>query len=188
MINLYGKENSGMFQDTIAAIATGDTMSAISVIRISGDDALAITGKLMKRDVSDVKGYTVQYGMIYDGEEPADEVLVSFFRAPRSYTGEDTAELSCHGGVYITRKVLQLILGQGARLARPGEFTQRAFLNGKMDLAQAEGINDLIFARDGVNARSALHSLKGSVRQILEPLREELIQIIANIEGGLSER
>ena len=174
-----------MFQDTIAAIATGDTMSAISVIRISGDDALAITGRLMKQDVSDVKGYTLKYGTLYDQDEPVDEVLVSFFRAPRSYTGEDIAEINCHGGVYLTRRILQLILGQGARLARPGEFTQRAFLNGKMDLSQAEGINDLIFARDDVNARSALHSLKGSVRSVLEPLREERIQIIANIEVNI---
>ena len=166
-------------------IATGDTMSAISVIRISGDDALAITGRLMKQDVSNVKGYTLKYGTLYDRDEPVDEVLVSFFRAPRSYTGEDIAEINCHGGVYLTRRILQLILGQGARLARPGEFTQRAFLNGKMDLSQAEGINDLIFARDDVNARSALHSLKGSVRHVLEPLREELIQIIANIEVNI---
>ena len=174
-----------MFQDTIAAIATGDTMSAISVIRISGEDALAIAGKLMKRDFSDVRGYTLKYGTIYDKEEPADEVLVSFFRAPRSYTGEDIVEINCHGGVYLTRKILRLVYGAGARPARPGEFTQRAFLNGKMDLSQAEGINDLIFARDEVNARSALHSLKGSVRDILEPLREELVQIIANIEVNI---
>ena len=174
-----------MFQDTIAAIATGDTMSAISVIRISGEDALAIAGKLMKRDFSDVRGYTLKYGTIYDKDEPADEVLVSFFRAPRSYTGEDIVEINCHGGVYLTRKILRLVYGAGARPARPGEFTQRAFLNGKMDLSQAEGINDLIFARDEVNARSALRSLKGSVRDILEPLREELVQIIANIEVNI---
>ena len=174
-----------MFQDTIAAIATGDTMSAISVIRISGEDALAIAGKLMKRDFSDVRGYTLKYGTVYDKDEPADEVLVSFFRAPRSYTGEDIVEINCHGGVYLTRKILRLVYGAGARPARPGEFTQRAFLNGKMDLSQAEGINDLIFARDEVNARSALHSLKGSVRDILEPLREELVQIIANIEVNI---
>ena len=174
-----------MFQDTIAAIATGDTMSAISVIRISGEDALAIAGKLMKRDFSDVRGYTLKYGTIYDKDEPADEVLVSFFRAPRSYTGEDIVEINCHGGVYLTRKILRLVYGAGARPARPGEFTQRAFLNGKMDLSQAEGINDLIFARDEVNARSALHSLKGSVRDILEPLREELVQIIPNMKMSM---
>lgn len=174
-----------MFQDTIAAIATGDVMSAVSMIRISGEDAFAITGKLMKQDVADTKGYTVRYGTLYDRDEPVDEVLVSFFRSPRSFTGEDVTEISCHGGVYLTRKILQMILGQGARLARPGEFTQRAFLNGKMDLSQAEGINDLIFARDEINARSALHSLKGSVREVLEPLTEELIQIIANIEVNI---
>lgn len=174
-----------MFEDTIAAISTANAMGAVSIIRISGDDAIEIAGKLLHKDLSKKEGYTIQYGTLYDGETPVDEVLVSLFRAPRSYTGENVAEINCHGGTYITRKVLSVVLGAGARLAERGEFTQRAFLNEKMDLSQAEGINDLIFARDRLNATSALHSLKGSVARILKPLEEDLTQILANIEVNI---
>lgn len=174
-----------MFTDTIAAIATGDNESAINVIRISGDDALTIAGKLIQKDLSQAQGYTIHYGTIKENNEPVDEVLVSVFRAPRSYTGEDIAEINTHGGVYITRKVLSLVLGSGARMARRGEFTERAFLNGKMDLSQAEGVNDLIRSKDETNARSAIHSLKGSVKHLLDPLVEDLTEIIANIEVNI---
>lgn len=174
-----------MKQETIAAISTADAMGAISVIRVSGDDTFAVIAKLTGKDLSSVPGYTVHFATVYDQEEPVDEVLISVFRAPRSYTGEDVAEISCHGGVYLTRRVLRLVLGAGARMARRGEFTERAFLNGKMDLSQAEAVNDLIKARDGVNARSAVHSLKGSVTRLIEPLEEELTQIIANIEVNI---
>ena len=136
-----------MFTDTIAAISTANAMGAISVIRISGEDTMDIISALMHKDLHDARGYTVHYGTVRENDEPVDEVLVSVFRKPHSYTGEDTAEISCHGGVYITRRVLSLVLGAGARLAMPGEFTQRAFLNGKMDLSQAEAVNDLIQAR-----------------------------------------
>ena len=122
--------------------------------------------------------------MVQDNEV-VDEVLVSIFRAPKSYTGEDVVEIGCHGGLFITRKILSLCLGKGARLARRGEFTERAFLNGKMDLSQAEGVNDLINATDEVNAKSAMHSLKGSVSKILKPLEEDLTQIISNIEVNI---
>ena len=174
-----------MAQDTIAAISTANGKGAVSIIRVSGDEALEIVSRLMKKDLTEAKGYTIAHGTVYDGEEPADEVLVSIFRAPRSYTGEETAEIMCHGGVYLTRKILRLILGAGARMARPGEFTERAFLNGKMDLAQAESVNDLVNARDDLNARSAIHSVKGSVRKLIDPLEEELTQIIANIEVNI---
>lgn len=174
-----------MLTDTITAISTANGTGAISVIRISGEDAFEIAGKLTKKDFSEVKGNTVHYATIYDEEEPVDEVLISFFRHPHSFTGEDVAEISCHGGVYLTRKVLGLVLARGARMAERGEFTQRAFLNGKMDLAQAEAVNDLIFARDEINARSAVHSLKGSVTKILDPLEEDLVQIISNIEVNI---
>ena len=117
-----------MFQDTIAAIATADAMGAISVIRISGSDAIQIVTDLTGKDFSDAEGYTIHYATIKEGNESVDEVLVSLFRAPKSYTGEDVVEISCHGGVYITRKVLSLILGAGARMARRGEFTERAFV------------------------------------------------------------
>lgn len=174
-----------MVTDTIAAIATASTMSAVSMIRISGEDAIEIAGKLIEEDLQKTKGYTIHYGTAKEHGAPVDEVLVSVFRAPKSYTGEDVIEVSCHGGVYITRRILSLILGLGARMARPGEFTERAFLHGKMDLAQAEGVDDLIRAKDAVNAKSAVHSLKGSVAKLLGPLEEDLTQIISNIEVNI---
>ena len=174
-----------MLNDTICAIATADVMGAVSLIRISGDEAIGIAERLIGKDLSRVKGYSIVYGTIKDHNEPVDDVLVSVFRAPKSYTGEDVIELGCHGGVYITHRILSLVLGQGARMARRGEFTQRAYLNGKMDLAQAEGVNDLINAKDSNAARSAMHSLKGSVSAILTPLLEDLTQIISNIEVNI---
>ncbi len=174
-----------MFKDTIAAIATANATGAVSVIRISGEDAIGIASKLIGKDLSNKDGYTIAYGTIKENGESIDDVLVSIFRAPRSYTGEDVIEIGCHGGLYITRKILSLIIGSGARMARRGEFTERAFLNGKMDLSQAEGVNDLINARDEVNAKSAIHSLKGSVSKILKPLEEDLTQIISNIEVNI---
>ena len=182
---IMGNWRDSMFQDTIAAIATADAMGAISVIRISGSDAIQIVTDLTGKDLSDAKGYTIHYATIKERNESVDEVLVSLFRAPKSYTGEDVVEISCHGGVYITRKVLSLILGAGARMARRGEFTERAFLSGKMDLSQAEGINDLIWAKDEINAKSAIHSLKGSVAKLMRPLEEDLTQIISNIEVNI---
>ncbi len=174
-----------MVNDTIAAISTANAMGAVSVIRISGTEAIEIAGKLIEKDLDQAAGYTIHYGTVKENGEPVDEVLVSVFRAPKSYTGENVIEVSCHGGVYITRRILSLILGLGARMARPGEFTERAFLNGKMDLAQAEGVDDLIRAKDAVNAKSAVHSLKGSVAKLLEPLEEDLTQIISNIEVNI---
>ena len=171
--------------ETIAAIATGNDESAISIIRVSGEDAILLVNELFDKDISNAKGYTMHFGTILEDKEPVDEVLVSVFREPKSYTGENMVEINCHGGVYITRKVLSLCLGQGARLARHGEFTERAFLNGKLDLSQAEGVNDLIKANDTLNATSAVHSLKGSVRKIIEPLIEDLTQIISQIEVNI---
>lgn len=171
-----------MSYDTIAAISTALGEGAVAIIRLSGPDAFAIAGRLLKQDLSGYAGYTIHYGTIYEKEEPVDEVLVSVFHAPHSYTGEDVIEINCHGGVFLTRKILSLCLAEGARLARRGEYSERAFLNGKMDLAQAESINDLVRAQDQVNARSAVHSLKGSVTALLAPLTEELVQIISNIE------
>ncbi|MBO7703036.1 MAG: tRNA uridine-5-carboxymethylaminomethyl(34) synthesis GTPase MnmE [Solobacterium sp.] len=170
--------------ETIAAIATAQG-GALSVIRVSGEDAITIVNRIFSRDLSDAKGYTLHYGEIRDGDEVIDEVLVSVFRAPRSYTGENMVEISGHGGVYVSRNVLSLVLGAGARMARRGEFTERAFLNGKMDLAQAESVNDLVTAKDSVNARSAVHGLKGSVKRLLEPLIDSLSEIVALIEVNI---
>lgn len=173
-----------MFNDTIVAIATS-TPGAVSIIRISGNDTFDVLSKIFDKDLSLAKGYTIHYGTIFDEEGPVDEVLVSVFRAPRSYTGEDVVEINCHGGTYVTRKILNLCLGNGARLARCGEFTERAFLNGKMDLSEAESVNDLINATDKINAHSAIHSLRGSVQKIIDPLVEDITQIISNIEVNI---
>ena len=174
-----------MMNDTIAAIATANATGAVSIIRISGEEAILIASELINKDLSKKEGYTITFGTVHEDNEVVDEVLVSIFRAPKSYTGEDVVEIGCHGGLFITRKILSLCLGKGARLARRGEFTERAFLNGKMDLSQAEGVNDLINATDEVNAKSAMHSLKGSVSKILKPLEEDLTQIISNIEVNI---
>ena len=171
--------------DTIAAIATANATGAVSIIRISGEEAILIASELINKDLSKKEGYTITFGTVQEDNEVVDEVLVSIFRTPKSYTGEDVVEIGCHGGLFITRKILSLCLGKGARLARRGEFTERAFLNGKMDLSQAEGVNDLINATDEVNAKSAMHSLKGSVSKILKPLEEDLTQIISNIEVNI---
>ncbi|MBR3128757.1 MAG: tRNA uridine-5-carboxymethylaminomethyl(34) synthesis GTPase MnmE, partial [Solobacterium sp.] len=170
-----------MAADTIVAISTALGVGAISIIRLSGDEALPIVSRLTGKDLTKAEGYTIHYGTIKENNEPVDEVLISVFHGPRSYTGEDMAEINCHGGIFITRKVLSLCIAAGARLARRGEFTERAFLNGRMDLAQAEGVNDLIFAQDRVNARSAMHSLKGSVTKLIDPLVDEIVQILAHI-------
>ncbi len=170
--------------ETIAAIATASG-GALSVIRVSGDTAIACVDRIFSKEIRNANGYTVHYGEIRENEEPVDEVLVTVFRAPKSYTGEDLVEISGHGGSFVTRKVLSLVLGSGARMARRGEFTERAFLNGKMDLSQAESVNDLVKAADEVNARSAVHGIKGSVRRLLEPLIDSLSQIIAMIEVNI---
>lgn len=170
--------------ETIAAIATAQG-GALSVIRVSGEEAITCVNRIFSKDLLNAPGYSLHYGEIREGDEPVDEVLVSVFRAPRSYTGENMVEISGHGGVFVTRKVLSLVLGAGARMARRGEFTERAFLNGKMDLSQAESVNDLVKAGDEVNAKSAVHGLKGSVKKLLEPLVDSLSQIVAMIEVNI---
>ena len=155
------------------------------MIRVSGEEAITCVNRIFSKDLLNAPGYSLHYGEIRDGDEIVDEVLVSVFRAPRSYTGENMAEISGHGGRYVTGRVLSLVLGAGARMARRGEFTERAFLNGKMDLSQAESVNDLVKAADEVNAKSAVHGLKGSVRKLLEPLVDSLSQIVAMIEVNI---
>ena len=174
-----------MSHDTIAAISTADAMGAVSIIRISGPDTFEIVKKLCHKDVRNMEGYRMVRSEIYDQQEVVDDSLISVFHAPYSYTGEDVVELNCHGGVYLTHKILQLVLGLGARLAKRGEFTQRAFLNEKMDLSQAEAIQDLIVAEDEINTKAAIHTLKGSILRVLRPLEEELIQMIAHIEVNI---
>lgn len=173
--------------ETIAAIATPVADGAISIIRISGEDAIGIAQSLFDHDIVNRPANTITYGLIHDPKthDIIDEVLVSIFHGPKSFTGEDVVELNCHGGRFITKEVLKLVLGQGARLARAGEFTQRAFLNGRIDLSQAEAVIDLINANDKINANMAVQGIRGSVKKLLEPLIQSILDIIANIEVNI---
>ena len=176
-----------MYSDTITAIATGQGAAAISLIRISGDKTLEILGKIFSRDVSHAPGYTLHHGNILsplDGKV-IDEAMVSLFRAPKSYTGEDMAEISCHGGVFVTREVLAAVLGAGARLAERGEFTRRAYLNGKMDLTEAEAVNDVVNAAHADQLALAGNELRGGVKKLLDPLMDEMAALIGNIEVNI---
>lgn len=173
-----------MLNETIAAISTGTlTATAISIVRMSGENVFDILNKIFKTKDSNYKGNHIYYGHIVDpqNDEVIDEVLVNIFKAPRSFTGENMVEINCHGGLYITSKVLTLCLSYGARQAMHGEFSKRAFLNGKIDLPQAEAINDLIMADNKDNAKLAVNSLNGSVKKLLNPLIDELEQCIAHI-------
>ena len=174
-----------MFNDTIAAISTPLQDGAISIIRISGDDAIAIANKIFDKDLTTKASHTITYGFIKDQDQYIDEVLVSIFRAPKTYTCEDIVEINCHGGRFITRKILSLVLSHGAKLAKPGEFTQRAFYHGRIDLSQAEAVEDMIEASNDSAAKMAVYGIKGSVRKLLEPLIDDLMDIIANIEVNI---
>lgn len=176
-----------MLNDTIAAIATGDVDGAVSIVRLSGDRAIEIADTLFSGDLLHAASHTVHYGYIIDpvNEEAVDEVLVSVFLAPKTYTCENVAEINCHGGRFITKKVLRLCLSAGARLAKRGEFTQRAFLNGRIDLTQAEAVNDMIAAENNAHAQFALSGIRGSVQKLLDPFLEELLDMIAVIEVNI---
>ncbi|MFZ9387276.1 MAG: tRNA uridine-5-carboxymethylaminomethyl(34) synthesis GTPase MnmE [Chitinophagaceae bacterium] len=171
------------WDDTIVALATPPGVGAIGVIRLSGRDSLMIINQLFpSRNLSEVPGHTLHVGFLKKGEEVLDEVVVSVYRAPASYTGEDVIEISSHGSPYILERVVHACVESGARLARPGEFTQRAFLNGKMDLAQAEAVADLIAANTRASQRTALHNIRGGFSEDLKGLREQLIRFSALIE------
>ena len=177
-----------MLNDTIAAVSTSMIASgAISIIRMSGSDTYRILDRIFSCREREFEGYRIYYGFIIDPEDGSrvDEVLVNIFKAPHSYTGEDMVEINCHGGLYITRRILSLCLAEGARQAINGEFTKRAFLNGKMDLTQAEAVNDIIQADNKDNAKLAVNSLSGNVKKMLDPLMDEVMQIIANIEVNI---
>ena len=176
-----------MLKDTIAAISTANQDGAIAIVRLSGDDAIQIADSLFSNKLANKASHTINYGMIIDPitHEEIDEVLVSVFKAPKTFTREDIVEINCHGGAFVTKQVLNAVLSQGARLANPGEFTQRAFLNGRIDLTQAEAINDLIKAKNQTNLKVALNGIKGSVKKLLEPLIQDLLDIIANIEVNI---
>lgn len=177
--------------DTIAAISTAMNSSGIGIVRISGDDAFNIIKKIFRpmkdKDISAVKSHTIHYGNIVDNDEVVDEVLVLIMKAPHTYTRENTVEIDCHGGIYVLNKTLDLVLKNGARPAQPGEFTQRAFINGRIDLSQAEAVIDLINAQNDYALKSAVGQLKGSVSEKIRQLRAEILEQIAYIEAALDD-
>ena len=174
-----------MQHKTIAAIATAQGQGGIGVIRISGPESIALASKIFKpivnKNILEVKGYTAHYGNIFDGDELIDEVILTVFRAPHSYTGENVVEISCHGGLYITKKVLETVFKYGAIPAEPGEFTKRAFLNGKMELTQAESVMEIIGAKGQQAARIALAARNGAISKKIEALKQTLLDIAAHL-------
>src|SRR5258706_2128485 len=173
------------WDDTIVALATAPGIGAIGVIRLSGKKALAIANELFpSKDLlmQSSPFPAIHVGFIKDGEKILDEAVVSIFKAPRSYTGEDIAEISCHGSPFIHQQIINACIHRGARLAKPGEFTQRAFLNGKLDLTQAEAVADLIASNTSATQKAALHTIRGGFSENLQSLRERLIRFSALIE------
>ena len=170
--------------DTIVSLSTALAIQAVSIIRLSGDRALEITEQLLKKSLSN-QDHRLTYGFVHENEQLVDEVIVLVMKAPHSYTREDVVEIQCHGGIYVTQKILSLVLGLGARLANNGEFTQRAVMNGRIDASQAEAVNDLVNADSEQSAQLAIQGLKGSIKQLIEPLKEELLAIIAHIEVNI---
>ena len=173
-----------MSTNTIAAIGTALSNSGISIIRISGRDSLKIINKIFKTN-SSLEPNSIIYGKIYDGDIHLDNVLVSYFKAPKSFTGEDVCEINCHGGNQITKEILELVLKNGAVLASPGEFSKRAFLNGKMDLSQAEAVINLINSKTNTASRVAANQLDGVLSKTIKYLREDLIELLAHIEVSI---
>ena len=177
---------------TIAAISTAVSASGIGIIRISGPEAMDVISRIYrskggKKKIKEVPTHTIHYGYIYDGEEAVDEVLVMVMRAPKTFTGEDTVEIDCHGGVYAMNRVLETVLKNGAKIAGPGEFTKRAFLNGRLDLSQAEAVMDVIQAKNEYALKSSMSQLKGSVQKTIKEIRSDLIYEIAFIESALDD-
>ncbi len=179
-------------ETTIAAISTAMSASGIGIVRISGEDAMEVISRIYrskggKKWIKEVPSHTIHYGYIYDEEELIDEVLVMIMRAPRTFTGEDTVEIDCHGGVFAMKRVLETVLKNGAEIAGPGEFTKRAFLNGRMDLSQAEAVMDVIQAKNEYALRSSIDQLKGSVQKAICDIRKKIIYHIAYIESALDD-
>lgn len=172
-------------EDTIAAISTTMGVGAISIIRLSGEEAVKITNKVFTKDLTNVASHTIHYGYIKDGNEKIDEVLVSVMLAPKTFTREDVVEINCHGGIATTNKVLELLLDNGARLAEPGEFTKRAFLNGRIDLLEAEATMDLISSKSEIARKISINTLTGETSNLIKSLRSDLVQIISNIEVNI---
>lgn len=181
-----------MKTDTIAAIATAMSNSGIGIVRISGDEALEVADRIFvskkgNKKVSEMASHTIHYGYVKDGEDIVDEVMLLIMKAPNSYTTEDTIEIDCHGGVLVMQKILETVLKYGARAAEPGEFTKRAFLNGRIDLSQAESVIDIINAKNDFALQSSVSQLRGSVLEKIKDLRASIIHEIAFIESALDD-
>ena len=173
-------------EDTICAISTAPGIGAISIIRVSGPKTLDIVSQIYRgKNLKEVESHTINYGFIYDGEEKIDEVLVSVMLAPKTYTMEDIIEINSHGGINTTNKILELLLEKGCRLAEPGEFTKKAFLNGRIDLIEAESVNDLINAKNDAARNLALNNMKGNLTNKIRSIREIVVGIMANIEVNI---
>ena len=182
---------NGKYSDTIAAISTALGSSGIGIVRMTGEEAFDIAdkvyvGKKNKR-LAKQKSHTIHYGYIEDEGRTIDEVLVMLMKGPRSYTGEDTVEINCHGGVYVVKKVLEVLIKNGARPADPGEFTKRAYLNGRLDLSQAEAVGDLISSQNEYARQSSVSQLKGSIKKKIDEIRKEIIYHTAFIETALDD-
>ena len=182
---------NGQYSDTIAAISTAVSSSGIGIVRMTGNDAIGIADKVYigknEKRLAGQKSHTIHYGYIADGGELIDEVLVMLMRGPKTYTGEDTVEINCHGGVYVVKKVLETLIRYGARPAEPGEFTKRAFLNGRLDLSQAEAVGDLISSQNEYARRSSISQLRGNIKEKIERIRKEIIYHTAFIETALDD-
>lgn len=181
-----------MNTDTIAAIATAVSDSGIGIIRISGDDAITVADRIYhsknnKKRLASVKSHTIHYGYIYDGDELVDEVMVAVMYAPNTYTRENIVEIYCHGGILVMNRILEVVLKNGCRLAEPGEFTKRAFLNGRIDLSKAEAVMDLIHSKNEFALKSSVKQLKGAVSDKVRSMREEILYEIAFIESALDD-
>ena len=173
-------------EDTIAAISTALGVGAISIIRVSGNEAINIVNKITKfKKLDKVNSHTINYDYIVEKNKIIDEVLISVMKAPKTFTKEDIVEINCHGGIATTNKVLELLLTNGCRLAEPGEFTKRAFLNGRIDLIEAEGIMDLINSKTEISRNLAINQVNGSTSQLIKDLRQSIIEILANIEVNI---
>jgi tRNA modification GTPase len=169
--------------DTIAAISTTTGSGAISIIRVSGEDSIKIVNKIFKeKDLEKVESHTIHYGHIIYKDEIQDEVLVSIMRSPKTFTTENVVEINCHGSIIVTKKILEILLTLGCRLAEPGEFTKRAFLNGRIDLIEAEGVMDLINSKSESEKKLALNQIGGKVSNLIKDLRQKILEVLANIE------
>ena len=181
----------GLYNTTIAAIATAMSDAGIGIVRMSGPEAFSIADRVYKgkkeKSLLSQKTHTIHYGYVMDGECMIDEVLVMLMKSPHSYTGEDTVEINCHGGVYVVKRILELLIEKGARPAEPGEFTKRAFLNGKLDLSQAEAVGDLISSKNQYAHQSSVNQLRGNIKNKISEIRNEIIYHTAFIESALDD-